>query len=147
MPVVAIVVGTSGSMADGELAAARAEVRGVLRAVSVRGDRVAVTSCDARVHAMNRVRTVDDVTFRGRGGTDLRERIAAAADVVIVLTDGHTPWPDAPVPRRPRSRPCGSIGHRGDLQPERGGEGGSADAENPFRTAGAVLRGGGPGPL
>jgi predicted metal-dependent peptidase len=106
LPRVAMVVDTSGSMGDDDLAAALAEVAGVLRSVGIRGNRVAVLSCDADIHVVRQVTRVEQVELRGGGGTDMRAGISAALDVphppqvVIVLTDGYTPWPDAP----PRAR-------------------------------------------
>ncbi|WP_083949761.1 vWA domain-containing protein [Herbidospora yilanensis] len=102
LPRVAIVVDTSGSMGDDELAAALAEVTGVLREVGVHGNRVTVLACDADVHAVSRVTSAEQVTLAGGGGTDMRVGVTAALaardrpNVVIVLTDGHTPWPDEP---------------------------------------------------
>ncbi|WP_230686640.1 vWA domain-containing protein [Catellatospora vulcania] len=105
LPRVAIVIDTSGSMSDDDLAAVLAEVGGVLRAVGVRGNRVAVLACDADVHAARRVSTVGEVVLAGGGGTDMRVGISAALAVpepphfVIVLTDGYTPWPEAALSR------------------------------------------------
>ncbi|MFG3549620.1 VWA-like domain-containing protein [Streptomyces sp. NPDC047725] len=99
LPRVAVVVDTSGSMGDAELAAALAEITGVLREVGVRGNRVTVLACDADVHAVSRVTSTEQVTLGGGGGTDMRvgiEEALAARDrpsVVVVLTDGYTPWP------------------------------------------------------
>ncbi|RKT02775.1 putative metal-dependent peptidase [Streptomyces sp. 3211.6] len=106
LPRVAIVVDTSGSMGDAELAAALGEVTGVLREVGVGGNRVAVLACDADVQAVNRVTSAEQVTLAGGGGTDMRVGIAAALDVpdrpdiVVVLTDGLTPWPEGALPCR-----------------------------------------------
>lgn len=105
LPRVAVVIDTSGSMSDDDLAAVLAEVGGVLRAVGVRGNRVSVLACDADVHAARRVSTVGEVVLAGGGGTDMRVGISAALAVpepphfVIVLTDGYTPWPDAALSR------------------------------------------------
>lgn len=99
VPRVTIVVDTSGSMADHQLAAALAEVGGVLRAVGIGGNRTTVLSCDAAVHVARRVTTLGEVVLAGGGGTDMRVGISAALDtpsppdIVIVLTDGYTPWP------------------------------------------------------
>ncbi|NRQ30865.1 VWA domain-containing protein [Nonomuraea sp. NN258] len=102
VPAVAIVVDTSGSMGEDDLAEALAEVTGVLRAVGVGGNRVSVLACDADVHTAARVTSAQQVNLAGGGGTDMRVGIRAALalperpGVVIVLTDGHTPWPEAP---------------------------------------------------
>ncbi|MGW0752279.1 vWA domain-containing protein [Streptomyces sp. NPDC002587] len=100
LPRVAIVIDTSGSMGPEDLAAALAEVTGVLREVGVGGNRVAVLACDADVHAVTRVTSADQVALAGGGGTDMRVGISAALaladrpNIVVVLTDGYTPWPD-----------------------------------------------------
>lgn len=100
LPRVAVVIDTSGSMGDDELGAALGEVTGVLREVGVRGNRVTVLACDADVHSVSRVTSADQVTLGGGGGTDMRVGIAAALaardrpNIVVVLTDGFTPWPD-----------------------------------------------------
>jgi predicted metal-dependent peptidase len=99
---VATVVDTSGSMGQGELDAALAEVKGVIRAAGVGPRGLLVLACDAGVGATTRVRRVEDVQLMGGGGTDLRVGIDAAErarprpDVMVVLTDGYTPWPDRP---------------------------------------------------
>jgi predicted metal-dependent peptidase len=101
MPRVAVVVDTSGSMGDDELRAVLGEVAGVLRAVGIGRNRVTVLSCDADVHAVRRANTVGDVVLAGGGGTDMRVGIdqalrgAERPHIIIVLTDGYTPWPDA----------------------------------------------------
>ncbi|MFF4695260.1 vWA domain-containing protein [Streptomyces chattanoogensis] len=100
LPRVAVVIDTSGSMGDDELGAALAEVTGVLREVGVRGNRVTVLACDADVHAVSRVTATEQITLGGGGGTDMRVGIDSALaardrpNIVIVLTDGYTPWPD-----------------------------------------------------
>lgn len=100
LPRVAVVIDTSGSMGESEIAAALAEVTGVLREVGIRGNRVTVLACDADVRAVSRVTSAEQITLSGGGGTDMRVGIAAALEVrerphiVIVLTDGLTPWPD-----------------------------------------------------
>jgi predicted metal-dependent peptidase len=103
---VAVVVDTSGSMGQSELNAALAEVRGVIMAAGVSTQRLMVLACDAAVGATSRVRRVEDVQLVGGGGTDMRVGIAAAEasrphpDVVVVFTDGYTPWPDRPTRAR-----------------------------------------------
>ena len=97
---VAVVVDTSGSMGQAELDAALAEVKGVITAAGIGTHGLAVLSCDATVGSTTRARRVEDVHLVGGGGTDMRVGIDAAEagrprpDVVVVLTDGCTPWPD-----------------------------------------------------
>lgn len=99
---VSVVVDTSGSMGQDDLDAALAEVGGVLRSSGVARDSLRLVSCDAAAATSKRVRSVSGVELVGGGGTDMRVGIAAAEadrpapDVVIVLTDGYTPWPDEP---------------------------------------------------
>jgi predicted metal-dependent peptidase len=56
------------------------------------------------VHAVRRVVSSRQVTLAGGGGTDMGRGIAAAAElrprpsIIIVLTDGFTPWPPQPPP-------------------------------------------------
>lgn len=100
---VSIVVDTSGSMSQQDLSAATSEIGGVLKSSGVANERVRVLSCDAASSEPQRVRRVQDVVLTGGGGTDMRIGIAAACaatprpQVVVVLTDGDTPWPDMPL--------------------------------------------------
>jgi predicted metal-dependent peptidase len=101
VPEVAIVVDTSGSMDDRLLAQALAEVHGVLRATGTHG--ATVLTVDAAVHTVQRVFDARQVRPVGGGGTDMRVGIDAALKlrprphVIVVLTDGYTPWGDVPV--------------------------------------------------
>jgi predicted metal-dependent peptidase len=103
---VSVVVDTSDSMGQIELDTAMAEVKGVIRAAGIGPRRLLVLACDAAVGAVTRVRRVSDVQLVGGGGTDMRVGIAAAEaakpapDVVVVLTDGMTPWPNHPTRAR-----------------------------------------------
>ncbi|MFH9612681.1 VWA-like domain-containing protein [Streptomyces pratensis] len=100
LPRVAVVIDTSGSMGEPEIAAALAEVTGVLREVGIQGNHVTVLACDADVQAVSRVTSAGQITLSGGGGTDMRVGITAALagrerpDIIVVLTDGHTPWPE-----------------------------------------------------
>ncbi|ROT29379.1 VWA-like domain-containing protein [Micromonospora sp. HM5-17] len=101
VPRVAVVVDTSGSMGEERLTAALAEISGVLRAVGIGGNRVVVLSCDADVHVVRQVHTVGEVRLVGGGGTDMRvgitEALKSRPHIVVVLTDGYTPWPEQPL--------------------------------------------------
>jgi predicted metal-dependent peptidase len=102
IPDVAIVCDTSGSMHERLLARALAEVEAVLARAGLRQTRVRVLAVDTAVHTARRVSSARQVQLAGGGGTDMGAGIAAAAalrprpSVVIVLTDGYTPWPPAP---------------------------------------------------
>ncbi len=99
---VSVVIDTSGSMSEADLTAAVSEVQGVLTSSGIARDRLRLLTCDAAASAVQRVRSVRDIRLVGGGGTDMRVGIAAAEaerpcpDVVVVFTDGDTPWPDAP---------------------------------------------------
>jgi predicted metal-dependent peptidase len=98
VPKVGVVVDTSGSMSEVDLAAALAEVDGILRAVGTVG--VEVYACDSAVAEAQRVFDARQIQLVGGGGTDMGVGIAAAVegrcDCVVVLTDCETPWPDSP---------------------------------------------------
>ena len=102
VPNVAIVCDTSGSMHEELLARALSEVEGILARAGLRQTQVRVLAVDTNVHAVSRVSRASQVELAGGGGTDMGAGISAAASlrprpaVVIVLTDGFTPWPSAP---------------------------------------------------
>jgi predicted metal-dependent peptidase len=99
IPNVAVVCDTSGSMHEHLLARALAEVEGLLVRGGLRQAQVRVLAVDTNVHAVRRVSRASQVELAGGGGTDMGAGIAAAArlrpkpSVIVVLTDGFTPWP------------------------------------------------------
>ncbi|NUP51231.1 MAG: hypothetical protein HOW97_28555 [Catenulispora sp.] len=103
LPHVAVVIDTSGSVSDVDLGSALTELAAITRATGVSGDHVSVYSCDAAVHTAQQVCWAEDIALVGGGGTDLRQGIRRAVaraprpDVVVVLTDGFTPWPEAEI--------------------------------------------------
>ncbi|WP_045876037.1 VWA-like domain-containing protein [Pseudofrankia sp. DC12] len=104
VPEVAIVCDTSGSMHEGLLAQALAEIDGILSRAGLRGGGVRVLAVDTTVPTLRRVSQAGQVRLAGGGGTDMGAGIAAAArlrprpSTIIVLTDGYTPWPEQPPP-------------------------------------------------
>lgn len=106
IPKVAIVIDTSGSMDEQQLDAALVEAEGVLRSGGVREQNVTVFATDSAVNWVGRVRDVSQIDLLGGGGTDMGRGIEKATspphrcDLVVVLTDGRTPWPQ-PVPGVP----------------------------------------------
>jgi intein/homing endonuclease len=99
-PRIAVVRDTSGSMSDDDLSAVTNEVVGIAKKLRVRGPDLTITDVDARAYAARKFTGAKDMAqVQGRGGTDMCVGIVAALDakpkptVVIVMTDGFTPWP------------------------------------------------------
>jgi predicted metal-dependent peptidase len=101
LPQVAMVLDTSESMSDQMLGQALAEVSGVLRGLGVGRRRLRVVCCDATAYEAQRVLNAREARLIGGGNTDMGAGLEAAGalkprpDLIIVLTDGHTPWPQA----------------------------------------------------
>lgn len=101
VPELAVVVDTSGSMNEALLGEALAQVQALLRTLGLARRRLPVLPCDVSVHAVQRVTAARQVELLGGGGTNMGEGIEAARrlrpapSVVVVLTDGCTPWPPA----------------------------------------------------
>ncbi len=119
---VATVLDTSASMSEASVTDALGEVDAIARTAGIDSGGLSVVSVDAAVASTSRVRRAGEVRVAGGGGTDMRVGIAAALalrprpDVVVVLTDGYTPWPDrAPAARvvvgliGPAAAPTGSV--------------------------------------
>ncbi len=107
VPAVAVVVDTSASMGEAALRAVLGEVEGIARQVGAAGQRLRVLAVDAAVHEVRSVRRAAELVLSGGGGTDLTPGLHAAVrghprpDVVVVCTDGFTPWPaEPPAPAR-----------------------------------------------
>jgi predicted metal-dependent peptidase len=104
-PRTAVVVDTSGSVGPEELQQMLGEVYGIVRAIGFdRG--FTVIPCDARAHPpipIRRRSQLDELRLLGGGGTDMRQGLKAAHELrprpnlVVVLTDGFTPWPEQPL--------------------------------------------------
>lgn len=96
IPNIAVIVDTSGSLNDRMISQALAEVENIIKSTS---QKVHLISCDARVHFSKQVSSIKGVKLLGGGGTDMRVGIKEALsaklkpDVIIVITDGYTPWP------------------------------------------------------
>jgi predicted metal-dependent peptidase len=118
VPEVAVVCDTSGSMSDDLLAAALAEVEGLLNTLGL-ARTLRVLACDTAAGPARRVSSARQVELVGGGGTDMGAGIAAAAglrprpSIIVVLTDGFTPWPGEP-PRASRV----VVGLLGDDAPD-----------------------------
>ncbi|MCX4631865.1 VWA-like domain-containing protein [Streptomyces sp. NBC_01443] len=105
-PRVSVVIDTSASVSDAELGSALLEVAAITRAVGGRRDLVTVVACDAAARIAHPLCRGEGIALLGGGGTDLRSgfakalRAGARPDVIVVLTDGQTPWPSTRPPCR-----------------------------------------------
>ncbi|APU14713.1 vWA domain-containing protein [Actinoalloteichus fjordicus] len=99
VPAAVVVIDTSGSVSSVRLRRLLSEVTAILHGVGGTGRRLRVLCCDLTAHPVQEVTRAEDVVLLGGGGTDMRAGIAEATalrprpDLVIVLTDGQTPWP------------------------------------------------------
>ena len=108
-PIAAAVVDTSGSVSDAQLARGLSEMQGMMDATQRGGNHepLSVFCCDAHVAERQSVRTYKRINLSGGGGTDMRVGMKAAAamrpkaDLVVVFTDGFTPWPQTPPAENP----------------------------------------------
>jgi len=101
-PLVAVVIDTSASVDNTMLARAWTETTAMMSSVGVRREQMRLWSTDVQAHRLQITRG-RRIELKGGGGTDMVEGIRAAlaerplVDLVVVLTDGETPWPE----RRP----------------------------------------------
>ena len=106
VPRVTVIVDTSGSVAEDMLGLAWTEVHGCLRSLGIRRDLLTVYAADVTVHLL-RGPPQRQKALIGGDGTDMAEAIGAVLaarlvpDLVVVITDGLTPWPAA--------RPCRDV--------------------------------------
>jgi predicted metal-dependent peptidase len=92
-------IDTSGSMGDTQLARAVSELGGLTRQLGYGAD-VVVACCDAAVHEVRKAFTSTQIELYGGGGTDIGvglrafiERKVAPIDLLVVVSDCRTPWP------------------------------------------------------
>lgn len=110
--VVAAVVDTSGSVSDKMLGQALGDMKALVSNINANGgDSLKVIACDAAAAEMQSVRSFSNlIGLGGGGGTDMRVGMEAAAalrpkvDLVVVFTDGETPWPDEAPRLNPRAK-------------------------------------------
>lgn len=99
-PIIAVMIDTSGSMSSAQLSDAMRETVGIMSAV---GADVHLITCDAEVHGIGKVHSVDDVKklMRGGGGTDFRPAFNALTklkpkpEICIFISDCEGPFPPA----------------------------------------------------
>ena len=104
IPNVAIVIDTSGSMGESDLGKAVAECKGILQTLGGNGFGITEIAVDCVVAVKKRVNSARKIDLAGGGGTDMRiglseaESLRPMPDVVVVVTDGYTPWPTENTP-------------------------------------------------
>lgn len=92
-------IDTSSSMEDSQLARALAELGGLTRQLGYGSD-VVVACCDAAVRDVRKVFSAEHVELYGGGGTDMGvglrafiERKGDPIDLLVIVSDCHTLWP------------------------------------------------------
>jgi predicted metal-dependent peptidase len=102
IPRVTVIVDTSGSMEQSDLALALGVIGNALRSLpDPRGLRV--LAGDTAVACAKNIFRPEQIELNGGGGTDMAAMIVAACEerpapkVILVVTDGYTGWPPKPV--------------------------------------------------
>ncbi|MDD4892355.1 MAG: VWA-like domain-containing protein [Phycisphaerae bacterium] len=121
IPRVTVVVDTSGSMEQHDLALALGVIGNALRSLpDPRGLRV--LAGDTAVACAKNVFRPEQIELAGGGGTDMSAMIVAAAEerpapkAILVVTDGYTGWPREPV--GPRVVVCLTQAYMADSVPK-----------------------------
>jgi len=121
IPRVTVVVDTSGSMEQSDLALALGVIGNALRSLpDPRGLRV--LAGDTAVACAKNVFRPEQIELNGGGGTDMTALIVAAAEerpapkAILVVTDGYTGWPPEPV--GPRVVACLTQAETADSVPK-----------------------------
>lgn len=92
-------IDTSSSMDDSQLSRAVSELAGLTRQLGY-GREVVVACCDGAVQKVQKVFSATNVQLYGGGGTDIgagirvfMERRVDPIDLLVIVSDCHTPWP------------------------------------------------------
>ena len=102
-PTVAVIIDTSGSISSEQVTEFLSEVDGIAKSNGI-SQGLFIIPCDAEVGPIQKLKSrgsISEIKLSGGGGTDMGAGIHAAAEIrptpriVIVLTDGYTPWPQA----------------------------------------------------
>jgi predicted metal-dependent peptidase len=99
-PTPGFLIDTSGSMEDTQLARAVAELGGLTRQLGYSAE-VVVACCDVVVHDVRKVFNAAQLELYGGGGTDIgagirwfTERKGGSIDLLVIVSDCQTPWPE-----------------------------------------------------
>ena len=101
IPSVAVVVDTSGSIGRAELLTFISEIAGMVAQFKIHARDIPVIACDSAAYdPIGADEVLRNRELLGGGGTNMGAGLEAAAalatrpDLVVVLTDGYTPWPE-----------------------------------------------------
>lgn len=101
IPTVAIVADTSASISDKMLVLTMSEISGILKSLGQQQG-VYVLAVDHIVQSCRQVFRPEQIRLAGGGGTDMGAGLTALTKLKprpqlgIIITDGHTSWPDSP---------------------------------------------------
>jgi len=97
-------IDTSSSMQGTQLARAVAELGGLTRQLGYRNE-VIVACCDTVVHKVRKAFSAAQLELYGGGGTDIgagirwfADRKGSPIDLLVIVSDCQTPWPDQAPP-------------------------------------------------
>lgn len=101
-PNIAVVYDTSGSMSQQALTAGMSEILGITEALAGKAQLFAIP-CDEKPHDVFQIKSQADISKvkpLGGGGTNMpagihyASKLKPAPKIIVVITDGYTPWPD-----------------------------------------------------
>jgi predicted metal-dependent peptidase len=97
-------IDTSSSMDEPQLSRAVSELAGLTRQLGYGGE-VVVACCDGAVQKVEKVFSATNVQLYGGGGTNISAGIGVfmdrrldPIDLLVIVSDCHTPWPDKAPP-------------------------------------------------
>lgn len=103
-PSILVIVDSSGSVSPAERSLICSEVAAISRQLNVSGPDLRFADADTQLYDVREYRTPSDFALRqGNGGTDMAHALDQAAEllptpsVIVVATDGFTPWPASPL--------------------------------------------------
>lgn len=100
VPKVGVIMDTSGSMGNEDLAQGIAEIGGILKATKTE---LTVMSYDTQLSSKQKIFNQTAIKLAGGGGTAMDRAIEEAAamkprfDLIVLITDGETAWPAKPI--------------------------------------------------
>lgn len=92
------IIDSSGSMSNEDISNILIEINGIIKKVCPQNLEIYVV--DSKIHFKRKISKVESIKIEGGGGTDMTVGIQAAVtssnprpDIIIVCTDGYTPFP------------------------------------------------------